>query len=70
MANKTVSIQIECGETTCASEPGKFCKFFGTMRFGTIPLCRLFPSDNESFTTLKDEDGWIQRCPDCMNSKG
>ena len=62
----TLSIAIECGKTTCASEPGKFCKFFGTMRFGTIPLCRLFPSEGDSCTELKDVGGWIQRCDDCL----
>ena len=53
----TLKIQVECGETTCAKEPGKFCRFFGTMRFGTIPICMLFPSDNEAFTSCMMKSG-------------
>lgn len=66
----TISIEIECGETTCASKPGEFCKFFGTMRFGTIPLCRLFPSEGDSMTELKMVDGWVRRCDDCIAHTG
>ena len=64
----TALIQINCGETTCASEPGKFCNFFGTMRFGTSPLCRLFPSENDAYTPLTEKDGWVQRCEQCISS--
>ena len=64
----TLQIKIEAGETTCAKEPGKFCQFFGTMRFGTFPICTLFPSDHDVFTELKEKDGWVQRCADCKAS--
>lgn len=63
-----IKIKIECGETTCASKPGEFCKFLGASHFGTRPQCRLFPSDGAS-TPLKEKDGWVQRCPACLQFK-
>ena len=60
-----LEIIIECGEHTCASEPGKFCRFLGSMRFGTIPLCLLFPDRESSHTLLEEKDGWLQRCDAC-----
>lgn len=62
---KTIKLNLDCGESTCASEPGKFCQFFGSMRFGTIAVCRLFPSDDGAQTELFEKDGWIQRCEAC-----
>lgn len=35
-------IPIECGETTCASEPGKFCRFLWIQKFGTEFVCGIF----------------------------
>jgi len=72
-----VSFDIECGETTCASEPGKFCKFLGTIHFGCTPVCTLFnPTDHQmcrgedililSTRAEGERDGWVQRCPECM----
>ena len=61
-----ITIDINCGKTTCASKPGEFCQFFGTMRFGTVPLCRLFPSIGDTFTELHEKDGWVQRCDSCL----
>jgi len=61
-------ITIDCGEETCASEPGKFCKFLGTTHFGTQHVCCLFPQANGSNTPLKESvlnKGWIGRCHDC-----
>lgn len=72
---KTLQIQIDCGETTCAREPGKFCEFFGTRRFGTTPVCMLFPQadpnphNQGASTDLKGKDGWIQRCSACMEAE-
>jgi hypothetical protein len=67
---KTLKIDIECGEKTCASEPGKFCEFFGSMKFGQVPVCRLFPSiDDNPYTILEDKDGWTQRCTRCLDSE-
>lgn len=66
MTKKTLSIEIACGETTCASEPGKFCPFVGTAMLGSQSICCLFPSEHRSFTVLEDKDGWLQRCKDCL----
>lgn len=63
---KTLSIEIECGELTCASEPGKFCPFVGSVKMGTKTVCRLFPSEDKSYTVLEDKDGWVQKCPACL----
>jgi len=63
---KTLFIEIECGEKTCASEPGKFCPFMSTRRYGTEWVCALFPDDKSFFTKLKDEGEWIQRCDECL----
>ena len=59
------TITFEHGEKTCASAPGIFCRFQGVMGFGTRPVCMLF--NNE---TLYDKDGWLQRCPQCMQVYG
>ena len=63
---RTLELTIDCGDTTCASEPGKFCRFFGTRRMGTEFVCRLFPTTEDSFTPLEDKDGWVQRCEACL----
>lgn len=64
-----IEINIECGENTCASEPGKFCEYAGSMKFGSIPVCMLFNgqdrSGGTSQTILEEKDGWVQRCPAC-----
>ena len=55
-----VTFRIECGETTCASEPGRFCGQFGSRRFGQVPHCMLFGVD------LGELDGWVARCAECL----
>jgi hypothetical protein len=65
---RKLEIEIECGELTCAFEPGKFCKFVGAKSFGTKFLCRLFPEDN-SYTMLYDEGGWLMRCEQCLKKE-
>lgn len=59
------TITFEHGEKTCAVSPGIFCRFQGVMGFGTRPVCMLF--NNE---TLYDKDGWLQRCPACVQVYG
>ena len=56
------TIQFECGETTCASEPGKFCRFLRTELCGTKWMCNAFEEP------LREdlEDGWLQRCSQCL----
>lgn len=46
---RTLELKINCGEKTCASKPGEFCRFF-LHSFGT-PSCFLFG------TLWDDEDG-------------
>lgn len=55
-------ISFEHGETTCAIKPGDFCFFFWTKRFGTQPYCHLYEQE------LYEEDGWVQRCDQCLSS--
>jgi len=69
---KTLNLEIVCGATTCASEPGKFCRFLSTQRFGTLYFCKIF-SENNSIKgvqkmPLDEKDGWITRHVDCINS--
>lgn len=55
------NIEFKTGETTCAVETGKFCRFCGSKNFGTKPWCYLFDEpihDNKS--------GWLQRTYNCM----
>jgi len=54
------TIEIEFGETTCASAPGKFCRFVGAIRYGTLPICKLFAAELNA-----DQNGWLARCDDC-----
>jgi hypothetical protein len=66
-------IHIECGETTCASEVGEFCQFFGTKGFGQTPICLLFPDlekqkGDQASTELTELDGWTQRCAACLSA--
>ena len=66
-----LQIPIECGETTCAHEPGKFCPFVGTVRMGTVPVCRLFPTDTMPHTELQSSSpaGWLLRCSACLEAE-
>jgi len=54
----TITFEIECGEITCASEPGKFCQFLRAQLNGSCS-CYLFGK-------LWDTDGWVQRHFDCL----
>lgn len=51
--------QIECGATTCASGPGKFCRFLAPGVVGG-GACYFFGM------VYDDESGWIQRHPECL----
>lgn len=58
-------IQVDCGETTCASSTGAFCRYFSMRLDGAKPYCRLFRR------SLKEDrpDGWVQRCLDCIQAE-
>ena len=64
-------LSIECGESTCASKPGKFCSHVSTSHFGKYYHCALFGYDaNGERTALKEVDGWLQRHPKCVAAEG
>lgn len=66
----TLMIPIQCGKTTCAYKPGKFCCYAGTRRLGTAWVCRLFPTDDDSYTPLREDApaGRLLRCDACLAS--
>jgi hypothetical protein len=66
-------LPLEMGETTCASEPGKFCRFAGVAGMcGKHTICLLFGDDpsplkKHGFTNLYVVDGWTRRCKACLD---
>jgi len=68
---RSITITIDCGETTCASEPGEFCRFVGMQGFGSRYVCT-FPFEglrgDQDRPRLFDEGGWIQRCALCKET--
>jgi hypothetical protein len=58
-----VTFIIDCGQTTCAKEPGKFCKYSGSRNFGSTPHCLFFREDLNI-----DDNGWTARCEECLNT--
>jgi len=62
-----LTFEIECGERTCASKPGKFCRFLRTKKLGQIPVCDIFRERNgEEKRLLDSEEGWVLRCEECL----
>ena len=55
----TLTFEIECGDKTCAAEPGKFCKYMKNKMNGSSS-CYFFG------ILFDDETGWIQRHPECL----
>lgn len=52
---------IDCGENTCASEPGKFCEYMRVSNFGNRWVCHLYDTE-----VREDKDGgWLQRTKQC-----
>jgi len=68
MKKRHLSLPIECGEKTCASQKGKFCEFLYVERFGTTPFCKLFSEQLriKGHVPLEEVDGWLQRHPRCL----
>lgn len=62
---QTRTITFVTGEKTCASAPGKFCRWQGTKNFGTTPVCMLF-DDARLWENVKG--GWLMRCPECLKT--
>lgn len=65
---RKVIADINCGETTCSYEYGKFCKYVGTNHFGAVYVCTFFPSDKESFTNLAGQETKLLRCDACLKA--
>ncbi len=63
-----VLIAIDCGEKTCASEPGKFCRFVRAGSFGTEWHCAAY--EKRLDTTDGKETGWLARLPECLAGHG
>ena len=62
---RLLATQVQCGDTTCASEPGHFCRFVWSMHFGQKFRCARF--DKELFED--HECGWLQRLPECIGEE-
>ena len=62
---KKISFDIECGEKTCASKPGNFCRFFRGSLNGN-DTCYLFGRVYSYPTGY----GCIQRHKDCIKNTG
>lgn len=60
---RILAFEINCGEKTCASEPGRFCEFFCDNCFGR-PSCFFFGKLRD------DEDGWVRRHERCLALEG
>lgn len=54
------TIEFETGETTCAIEPGKLCRFCASQNFGQQAWCGLVKEP------IYDKNGWLQRTKSCM----
>ena len=66
---RTLRIPIVAGETTCASQPGVFCRFLYSRKFGTVPVCALFRDESGSEKELQQADGWTQRLTECIEAE-
>ena len=70
---KHLMLEIDCGDRTCSSEPGKFCRHVLTKRFGTVWVCGLFRTEEGSEILLKDENGGeegsLMRCGPCLEAE-
>lgn len=63
VVNFAIKVDVSCGEWTCASDPGVFCKQLGSRNFGQKPVCLHFGVD------LDVRDGWTQRCAQCSKAE-
>jgi hypothetical protein len=74
-------LAFDSGEATCAKfcEDGTvvMCPMVGTIRFGTVWVCRRFATEDQAYTILErrsrcggdDECGCLQRCSECLKSE-
>lgn len=62
---RTLHINIECGDKTCAWKPGKFCPHLFTARLGMSWVCEVF-GFKEVQAPKDNPEGWLQRLPECL----
>ena len=64
-----VFMEFEIGNTTCAVEPGKFCRFLKVSNFGSRYHCGLFlDSYRAAYPIFENDSGWLARCPQCLEA--
>ena len=69
MASRRLSIEIECGDTTCYDyEAHKMCPQVLTRRFGTEWVCGVFHRGGEAIV-LRDVKNSLQRCSECKEAE-
>ena len=68
---KFLQLRIDCGERTCSPEPGKFCRFLRTRKFGTVYFCSIWHDmdDKGRPVPLEEEDGWLMRRSACLDNE-
>jgi hypothetical protein len=63
-------LPFDSGPLTCAKfvegQDPVMCPEVGSTHFGTVFVCRRFPSEDNAYTVLEDKDGCLQRCPACL----
>jgi hypothetical protein len=57
---------FECGEMTCATTPGKFCRFLLLHPLGG-GVCRLFDECELYPYDSGPKAGWVARCSECLS---
>ena len=71
MTKRILKLEINCGEKTCYSEPGKPCQLLMTRKFGTIYFCKIWYDINERARPLpleENAEGWLLRRPECIEA--
>lgn len=56
-----ITLEIECSETTCASEPGKFCYLFAS-DLGGDGICYLYGK------VFQNDSSQIEQHPRCLEA--
>ncbi len=64
-----VFTEFEIGNTTCAIEPGKFCRFLRVSHYGSRYSCTLFLGlDGAPYLIFENDSGWLTRCQRCLEA--
>ena len=71
MTKRNIVLEIDCGDTTCASSPGKFCPGLASRNFGSRFYCTKFsvPGTVDDVELFDDGTGWLQRCQACLDTE-